>query len=174
MITTDTATTYTATVDSPVGPITLCGHEVPDGFAITRLGFGEDRHGPRDRSGWVRDDTRFAAAAAQLREFFAGERREFDLRLDPAGTPFQQRVWAALRQIPYGETRSYADIAVALGSPTATRAVGAANGRNPIGIVVPCHRVVGANGSLTGYAGGIENKRWLLEHERRVAGAVLF
>lgn len=168
------STTYTATVDSPVGPITICGHDTPQGFAITRLGFGDDKHGPRDRSDWVRDDARFAEAAEQLREFFADERRDFSLLLDPAGTPFQQQVWQALREIPYGETRSYADIANALGNPTATRAVGAANGRNPIGIVVPCHRVIGADGSLTGYAGGVHNKRWLLDHERRVTGSSLF
>lgn len=168
------STTYTTTVDSPVGPVTLCGHDTPGGFAITRLGVGEDKHGPRDRSGWVRDDARFADAAEQLRQFFRGERQEFDLLLDPAGTPFQHRVWGALRQIPYGQTRSYAEIANLLGSPTATRAVGAANGRNPIGIVVPCHRVVGADGSLTGYAGGLANKRWLLDHERHVVGAALF
>lgn len=168
------STTYTTTVDSPVGPITLCGQGTPEGFAITRLGFGDDKHGPRDRSGWVPDQARFTEAAEQLRQFFAGDRQDFDLLLDPVGTTFQQQVWQALRQIPYGETRSYADIARALGSPTATRAVGAANGRNPIGIVVPCHRVIGADGSLTGYAGGVHNKRWLLDHERRVTGAALF
>ena len=168
------STTFTTTVDSPVGPITVCGHDTPQGFAITRLGFGDDKHGPRDRSGWVHDDARFVEVTEQLRQFFAGDRQDFDLVLDPAGTPFQQQVWRALRGIPYGETRSYADIARALGSPTATRAVGAANGRNPIGIVVPCHRVIGADGSLTGYAGGVHNKRWLLDHERRVTGAALF
>ncbi|MGH3745041.1 MAG: methylated-DNA--[protein]-cysteine S-methyltransferase [Mycobacteriales bacterium] len=168
------STTYTTSVDSPVGTITLCGHDTPAGFAITRLSFGDHEHGPRDRDGWVRDDARFRAAAEQLGEFFRGERQDFDLLLDPAGTPFQHQVWQALRRIPYGETRSYADIANMLGSPTATRAVGAANGRNPIGIVVPCHRVIGADGSLTGYAGGVPNKRWLLDHERRVTGAALF
>lgn len=168
------STTYTTTVDSPVGAITLCGRDTPSGFAITRLGFGTDESGAGERSGWVRDDSRFREAAEQLEQFFRGDRQEFDLLLDPAGTPFQQQVWQALRQIPYGETRSYAQIATVLGSPTATRAVGAANGRNPIGIVVPCHRVIGADGSLTGYAGGMANKRWLLDHERRVSGAALF
>lgn len=170
MTPTPVSTTYTTTVDSPLGPIALCGHDTPQGFAITHLSFGAQAGGD---AAAVRDDARFRAAVEQLAQFFAGERREFDLVLDPAGTPFQQRVWMALREIPYGETRSYADIANALGSPTATRAVGAANGRNPIGIVVPCHRVIGADGSLTGYAGGVENKRWLLDHESHVAGHTL-
>jgi methylated-DNA-[protein]-cysteine S-methyltransferase len=107
-------------------------------------------------------------AARQLAAWFAGERTAFDLPLRPRGTPFQLAVWEALREIPYGETRSYGEIAARLGRPAAVRAVGAANGRNPISIVVPCHRVVGAGGALTGYAGGVERKRWLLGHEREV------
>jgi methylated-DNA-[protein]-cysteine S-methyltransferase len=105
------------------------------------------------------------ATATQLGEYFAGTRMTFDLPLHPHGTDFQRAVWQQLSAIPHGETRSYADIARALGQPTATRAVGAANGRNPLSIVVPCHRVVGSTGALTGFAGGIAAKRWLLAHE---------
>jgi methylated-DNA-[protein]-cysteine S-methyltransferase len=108
-----------------------------------------------------------AAAAAQLREYFAGTRREFDIPLAPRGTGFQALVWRALTTIPYGETRSYGELARGIGRPAASRAVGAANGKNPISIIVPCHRVIAANGELTGYAGGLAAKRWLLEHERR-------
>lgn len=104
--------------------------------------------------------------AAQLAEYFAGERQAFDLPLGPLGTSFQQRVWRALTRIPYGETRSYGELARSIGRPAASRAVGAANGRNPIPIIVPCHRVIGANGDLTGYGGGLPIKRWLLDHER--------
>ncbi|MDO4530376.1 MAG: methylated-DNA--[protein]-cysteine S-methyltransferase [Bacillota bacterium] len=103
----------------------------------------------------------------QLTEYFAGERREFDLPLQPMGTPFQQRVWEALQNIPYGETRTYGEIAKAIGKPGAARAVGMANHKNPIGILIPCHRVIGADGRLTGYAGGLEKKEFLLELERR-------
>ena len=106
-----------------------------------------------------------AGALTQLTEYFAGQRQVFDLPLDLRGTPFQQRVWQAVLVVPYGETRTYGQIAVAIGKPAAARAVGAANGRNPISIVVPCHRVIGASGSLTGYAGGLERKRLLLELE---------
>jgi len=106
-------------------------------------------------------------AAQQLDAYWAGELFDFDLALTPAGTPFQKKVWAALRAIPYGRTATYGEIARSIGSPSACRAVGAANGRNPIAIVVPCHRVIGANGTLTGYAGGLEMKEQLLEHERR-------
>jgi methylated-DNA-[protein]-cysteine S-methyltransferase len=111
------------------------------------------------------DHPTLRATATQLGEYFAGTRMTFDLPLDPHGTDFQRAVWQQLSAIPHGETRSYADIARALGQPTATRAVGAANGRNPLSIVVPCHRVVGSNGALTGFAGGIAAKRWLLAHE---------
>lgn len=104
----------------------------------------------------------------QLGEYFAGHRVDFDLPLVPAGTPFQQKVWMALRDIPYGRTMSYGEIALELGQPTASRAVGLANGRNPLAVIVPCHRVIGSNGSLTGFGGGLERKRWLLDHERTV------
>jgi len=113
----------------------------------------------------VRDNDAVADAAAQLHEYFRGERRTFDLKLAPRGTEFQQDVWRALQRIPYGATRSYAEVAREIGRPAALRAVGAANGANPIPIVIPCHRVVGSNGSLTGFGGGIETKRWLLALE---------
>jgi methylated-DNA-[protein]-cysteine S-methyltransferase len=114
-----------------------------------------------------RDPVAGAEAARQLREYFAGDRTTFDLPLAPVGTPFQAQVWMALRDIPAGETRSYGQIAARLGKPSASRAVGAANGQNPLAVVVPCHRVVGANGTLTGYAGGLDRKAWLLKHEAR-------
>ena len=117
---------------------------------------------------WRRDDRPFADVAAQLDEYFDGRRRSFDLELDLAGTPFQRAVWAALCGIPYGETRTYGDVAAALGRPSAARAVGAANGRNPVSIVVPCHRLVGSTGALTGYAGGLARKRALLDLEAGV------
>ena len=112
-----------------------------------------------------------SAAASQLVEYFAGARRTFDLPLAPRGTGFQQLVWRALTAIPFGETRSYGELARAIGRPAASRAVGAANGKNPLAIIVPCHRVIGASGELTGYAGGIAAKRWLLEHERSAGDA---
>jgi methylated-DNA-[protein]-cysteine S-methyltransferase len=107
--------------------------------------------------------------ASQLAEYFAGKRREFDLPLGPRGSGFQERVWRALVAIPFGETRSYGELARAIGRPAASRAVGSANSKNPISIIVPCHRVIGANGTLTGYAGGMAAKRWLLDHESRYA-----
>lgn len=113
----------------------------------------------------LRGGTAVAEVVRQLRQYFAGERRTFDLDLAPHGTEWQQRVWLALRDIPYGETVNYGTIAARVGRPTASRAVGAANGRNPISIVVPCHRVVGANRSLTGYGGGLDRKQWLLALE---------
>jgi methylated-DNA-[protein]-cysteine S-methyltransferase len=112
------------------------------------------------------------AVRTQLDEYFAGERTEFDLPLDPIGTPFQLSAWQVLRTIPYGSTMSYGEQARTLGDPNKARAVGAANGRNPISIIVPCHRVVGSNGSLTGFAGGIGAKAWLLDHERRVLATI--
>ena len=118
------------------------------------------------------DPAGVAMAVRQLREYFEGQRWTFELPLAPHGTPFQLRVWEALRRIPVGRTISYGELATAIGASSASRAVGAANGRNPLSIVVPCHRVVGAGGRLTGYGGGLERKRWLLEHESRVPGAV--
>jgi len=127
------------------------------------------RHAPEPASLGVPGDPGeqpFAAAASQLKSYFAGQLTEFDLPLAPAGTEFQRRVWAGLRTIPYGETVSYGELARQLGSPSASRAVGLANGRNPIAIVVPCHRVIGSDGSLTGYGGGLDRKRFLLALER--------
>jgi methylated-DNA-[protein]-cysteine S-methyltransferase len=126
---------------------------------ITGCHMGERRAGSRPHP-------ILARAGEQLNEYFAGRRQSFDLPLAARGTGFQQSVWRALTDIPYGVTRSYREIAEAVGSPRAFRAVGAANGRNPIAVIVPCHRVIGADGSLTGFGGGLERKRWLLEHER--------
>lgn len=121
-----------------------------------------------DPADLLRAEEHLDAAQAQLEEYFAGSRREFDLALDPAGTDFQLRAWTALRTIPYGTTVSYGEQAAEIGEPGAARAVGAANGRNPLSIVVPCHRVVAASGALTGFAGGLGTKAWLLDHERAV------
>lgn len=154
-----TTTLRARTVPSPLGPITLAGDDV-----LTYLTMDHQAHAP-DRSSWPEDRSAFAEAAAQLRAYFAGELREFDVEMRLEGTEFQLEVWSALRAIPYGETRSYGWLAEQVGRPGASRAVGAANGRNPIGIIVPCHRVIGADGSLTGYGGGLERKRLLLELE---------
>ncbi|WP_127130261.1 methylated-DNA--[protein]-cysteine S-methyltransferase [Georgenia sp. SYP-B2076] len=165
-------TTYTK-IDSPVGELTLVGDE----GVLTGLYMDGGRHVPPEASFGERDDAGFAEAAEQLGEYFAGERREFTLRTRTAGSEFQRRVWDALTRVPYGQTRSYGALAAEMGLvPQAVRAVGAANGRNPISIVVPCHRVIGADGSLTGYAGGIEHKRFLLDLERPAAmrAATLF
>jgi methylated-DNA-[protein]-cysteine S-methyltransferase len=151
-------------IDSPVGPLTLVA---VDG-ALDGCYMDAQRHRPTDAIFGDPDPEPFGLAAEQLGEYFAGDRQEFDLPLAVAGTSFQQRVWAALREIPYGETESYGELAARIGSPGASRAVGLANGRNPIGIIVPCHRVIGASGSLTGYGGGIERKRQLLDMEREV------
>ena len=153
------------TVDSPVGPLTLAGK---DG-RLRHLRMVDQTYEP-SREGWTQDEDAFADAISQLDAYFAGELLDFDLELDLVGSEFQRRVWAALLTIPYGETRSYGQIAAQIGSPNASRAVGFANGHNPIGIIVPCHRVIGANGSLTGYGGGLERKKSLLDMERnRVA-----
>ena len=138
--------------------------------ALVAVHFGADRDAfaaafARGGEAVVWSDGVDSPARRQLTEYFAGDRHEFDLELAPGGTPFQQAVWRALRTIPFGATCSYSDIARRIGRPTAVRAVGAANGRNPIAIVVPCHRVIGRSGALTGYAGGLDRKRRLLEHE---------
>jgi methylated-DNA-[protein]-cysteine S-methyltransferase len=123
-------------------------------------------HSASVRPGWVRREGGFAAAAAELGEYFAGQRTTFGIPLAPQGTPFQLAVWAELVRIPFGETVSYGEVALALGkSLVASRAVGLANGRNPISIIVPCHRVIGADGSMTGYGWGVERKQWMLRHE---------
>lgn len=121
----------------------------------------------------TRDDAALKRARDQIESYLAGELREFDLELDPEGTEFQRRVWVELTKIAYGETISYGEMAQRLGTPNASRAVGAANGKNPIAIVVPCHRVIGANGSLTGFGGGLPRKKWLLEHEQKQVGFML-
>jgi methylated-DNA-[protein]-cysteine S-methyltransferase len=160
-----TATRTHAVVDGPLGPVTVVGQ---DG-ALVGLYLHEQRHRPAaDRLG-DRDDTTLLALQEQLAAYLAGELREFDVALAPVGTPFQREVWAALRRVPYGTTTTYGALAAAIGRPSAVRAVGAANGRNPTCLVVPCHRVVGADGSLTGYAGGLDAKRHLLDLERGAA-----
>jgi methylated-DNA-[protein]-cysteine S-methyltransferase len=149
------------TVESPIGPLLLIGDE------RGLRGLYMAPHAPDPA--WREDPRPFADATLQLEQYFAGERTEFELALAPEGTPFQQAVWGLLREIPYGETRSYGELAGALGKgPRAARAVGLANGRNPISIVVPCHRVIGADGSLTGFGGGLDRKRALLELEAEV------
>ena len=162
-----------AVIDSPIGPLTLAA----DNGQLSGLYMEIRGHEPEPASlglpGAIEDDPALAAAAQQLTAYFAGELSSFDLPLSMAGTSFQQTVWASLRDIPYGETISYGELARRIGQPSASRAVGLANGRNPISIVVPCHRVVGANGSLTGYGGGLDRKRYLLALEQRVSGQTL-
>lgn len=153
-------------IPSPLGELLLTG----DGHHLTGVYLTPHRHGPDANALGGRDDALFAEARRQLAEFFAGTRREFTLPLAPQGTAFQQQVWTALRTVPYGRTASYGEIARAIGNPRGVRAVGLANGRNPLSIVVPCHRVIGSDGSLTGYGGGIERKRWLLAHEAAHGG----
>ena len=155
-------------MDSPVGPLTLVA---TDG-ELCGLYMAEQRHRPSDRTFGEPDAGPFAEATEQLEEYFAGSRTQFDLPLGPVGTEFQQRVWRALLVIPYGQTIAYGQIATQIGSPAASRAVGLANGRNPIGIIVPCHRVVGSTGHLTGYGGGLERKQLLLDFEREVASGL--
>jgi methylated-DNA-[protein]-cysteine S-methyltransferase len=151
-------------VESPVGPLRLVGGNA--GLA----GILWEKQDPAD-SGFVLDHEHdrhpvLRQAARELREYFAGERREFSVPLDFTGTAFQNKVWRALRSIPFGETRSYGELAAEIGAPKASRAVGAANGRNPIPIILPCHRVIGSSGSLTGFGGGLPMKKQLLAHER--------
>jgi methylated-DNA-[protein]-cysteine S-methyltransferase len=135
-------------------------------FGDTRADLEHELVARLRRTGFVKPHNDPAGAVSALRAYFAGDLRALDtLAIDPMGTPFQLRVWTALRSVPAGHTASYADIAKAIGAPSSTRAVGAANGANPIAIVVPCHRIIGASGSLVGYGGGLERKRWLLEHE---------
>ena len=154
-----TATLYDI-VGSPIGELLLVG----DGESLTRLDFGP----AHVRPGWRREPAAFADARDQLDAYFAGDLRTFDLPLAPTGTPFQRRVWDTLTAIPYGETTSYGELAESIGRPGSARAVGAANGRNPIAIVVPCHRVIGVDRTLTGYAGGLDAKLTLLTLEGAV------
>lgn len=160
-----TPTTYRVTAASPVGPLTL----VSDGEHLTGLFFDEHRHAPTSLGPeMLAEDAPpvLRRVTDQLMEYFRGQRREFDVPFTAAGTAFQHRVWELLRDIPYGQTRSYGQLAAALGQPKAARAVGLANGRNPLSIIVPCHRVVGASGAFVGYGGGVTRKQALLELER--------
>ncbi|MBV9160864.1 MAG: methylated-DNA--[protein]-cysteine S-methyltransferase [Pseudonocardiales bacterium] len=149
-------------VDSPVGTLTLVA---ADGM-LSGLYMDPQRHRPPRETFGAPDPTPFTEVIRQLNEYFAAQRTDFDLPMTFGGTPFQRTVWTALREIPYGETLSYGQLAQRIGRPGAVRAVGLANGRNPIGIIVPCHRVVGATGDLTGYGGGLERKQHLLDFER--------
>jgi methylated-DNA-[protein]-cysteine S-methyltransferase len=158
------------TIDSPVGPLTL----VVNRGTLTGLYMLDQRHRPAQETFGVPatavgdgDEELYATTIRQLVEYFAGTRTDFDLPLTPHGTSFQRQVWTGLCRIPYGETISYGELAEHLGQPSAARAVGLANGRNPIGIIIPCHRVIGANGGMTGYGGGLERKRFLLDLEKR-------
>jgi methylated-DNA-[protein]-cysteine S-methyltransferase len=155
-------------MESPIGRLLLTS----DGEALTGL-YMEPSHKAQSTEGWALDagSAALAATLRQLKEYFSGARREFDLPLRLAGSPFQQRVWHELTEIPFGVTWSYGQLARRIGKPSASRAVGLANGRNPISILVPCHRVIGADGSLTGYGGGLERKRWLLAHEGALSGS---
>jgi len=154
------------TIDSPIGPLTLAGRDP----VLTHLRMVGQTYEP-SRADWSPDPKAFADVVEQLGDYFAGELTGFDIRFDLAGTPFQQSVWKALLTIPYGETRTYGHIAEQIGTPGSARAVGLANGRNPIAIVVPCHRVIGAAGHLTGYGGGLQRKRILLDLEKTRAPA---
>ena len=154
------------TFGSPVGELLVAG----DGVALTGLYMQEGPGRVEPDAAWRRARQPFAAVREQLEEYFAGGRTRFELRLALAGTEWQRRVWEALERVPYGKTVSYGELAGRLGRPSAARAMGAANALNPISIVVPCHRVVGANGALTGYAGGVERKRFLLALEARAKG----
>jgi methylated-DNA-[protein]-cysteine S-methyltransferase len=148
-------------IESPIGELLVAGSQ----HGLTGL-YMQDAPRPfKVPSEWRRDQAALAPAVAEIREYFAGERREFTVPLAPFGNDFELRVWDALREIPYGETVSYGEIARRIGAPSAARAVGLANGRNPIAVIVPCHRVIGADGSLTGYGGGLERKRYLLDLE---------
>jgi methylated-DNA-[protein]-cysteine S-methyltransferase len=150
--------TYYNVVQSPIGPLTSV---VDESGALQLLHFGEFQP-----SGAIRDASKTQDVDNQLEEYFSGKRNQFDIKLNPKGTEFQHQVWKLLREIPFGETRSYGQLANELGNPGASRAVGRANATNPIAIIVPCHRVIGSNGTLTGYAGGLSMKERLLQFEQ--------
>ncbi|MGQ0578990.1 MAG: methylated-DNA--[protein]-cysteine S-methyltransferase [Betaproteobacteria bacterium] len=162
-------TTFYTIFESPIGTLLL----MSDGRSLIGLHTDADKHRPAMQPEWIRDEAGapYAEAKAQLRAYFEGRLTKFDLPLAPHGSEFQLRVWQELRGIPYGETISYAELARRIGQPQASRAVGHANARNPISIIVPCHRVIGADNSLTGYAGGLERKRMLLAHEANNSGS---
>lgn len=151
--------TYKAYYKSEAGVIEICGNDE----GITEIGFVKDGFVPDSESANVHPSLR--ECYNQLDEYFKGDRKEFSVKLKLQGTEFQKQVWSELLKIPYGKTATYKDIAIAVGNPKAVRAVGGANNRNNIGIIIPCHRVVGSDGSLTGYAGGLDKKEWLLRHE---------
>lgn len=154
-------------IATPIGRLDVVAHET----AVVSIWFEHDQHGDRPAPAEPVEPGVHAVldrAVTQLEEYFAGTRTQFELPLDPAGTAFQHQVWDALRRIPFGETITYGQQALMLGDRNKSRAVGAANGKNPIPIVVPCHRVIGSNGHLTGFAGGLDTKAWLLDHERAV------
>ncbi len=153
-------------MDSPVGRLLLAGEK--DSLKVVGFSSGNKARGADAQ--WERFDEPFRGVKKQLDEYFAGKRKVFELGLAPDATPFQASVLAALQEIPYGETQSYKDIAVKLGNPKAVRAVGGANGNNPIPIIIPCHRVIGSNGTLTGFGGGLDSKRFLLELEASNSG----
>ncbi|NET31522.1 MAG: methylated-DNA--[protein]-cysteine S-methyltransferase [Cyanothece sp. SIO1E1] len=157
---------YFTFYESPIQTLRL----VSDGRSLIGLYMRSEKHHLVPQSDWVEADTTapFLEAKQQLTAYFAGSLTTFELPLQLQGTPFQQQVWAALKTIPYGITLSYGELAQQIGKPNASRAVGLANGRNPVSIIVPCHRVIGANGKLTGYGGGIERKQWLLNHEHLI------
>lgn len=157
-------TSFFSWVASPIGELLITG----DGDVLTRLYMQSQKYGCRPPADWRRDDAPFKPAREQLAAYFAGELQSFDLPLAPAGSRFQKTVWQALLDIPYGQTESYGSLARRIGFANGARAVGLANGHNPISIIIPCHRVIGADGSLTGYGGGIERKHWLLTHEAKV------
>ncbi len=156
-------TVFYTTLESPVGTLLLAG----DSQALRMVSFQSSKHAEPPQADWKQDKAPFAEVIRQLRAYFRGERKEFDLPLAPEGTEFQLRVWNRLRTIPYGETISYAQLAERIGNPKAVRAVGLANGSNPIPIIIPCHRVIGSDGSLTGFGGGLLTKKMLLELESK-------
>ncbi len=160
--------TYYCYHQSPIGKLLLAG----DGDSLSLLGFPRGKMQRQHGTDWVLDAAPFRATAAQLEQYFAGELIQFKLPLKAVGTPFQQTVWDALTQIPYGKTWSYGELAQRIGKPKASRAVGAANGLNPIPIIIPCHRVIGSNGKLTGFGGGLDTKEFLLhlEAQRQTPG----
>ena len=148
-------------LSSPIGPLLLAA----DKTGLHEITFSKNGAPASPQPDWIEDESVFAEHIRQLLAYFAGDLETFDLPLVPQGTPFQQKVWNELLNIPYGETISYGQLATRIGNSNASRAVGLANGSNPIPIIIPCHRVIGANGTLTGYGGGLERKKWLLEHE---------
>ncbi|HMV50592.1 MAG TPA: methylated-DNA--[protein]-cysteine S-methyltransferase [Blastocatellia bacterium] len=160
---------YYTTLDSPIQQLMLTSN----GEALTALRMVERRHAPEITEAWRRDDDAqpFAETKRQLAAYFNGELTEFDVPLHLPGTAFQQLVWQELQKIPFGQTMSYGEMARHISKPNACRAVGAANGRNPVSIIVPCHRLIGSNGKLTDYGGGLERKAWLLAHERKPKSA---